>query len=56
MQFPEEIKSNMYFAVETYSGNPKRRQAVRLEQDLVVTETSYELFSTYPFEEKLLSS
>lgn len=54
LQFPEEIKKNMYFAVETYSGNPKRKQAARLEQNLVVTETGHEIFSTYPFEEELL--
>jgi len=51
LEYPQEIKQNMYFAVETYSGNPKRRQAVRLEQDLVVTDTGYEIYTTFPFEE-----
>jgi Xaa-Pro aminopeptidase len=51
---PTEIKENMYIALETYAGDPESEQGVRLEENLVVTKTGYEVFSRYPFDEKLL--
>lgn len=51
---PTEIKENMYVAMETYAGDPESEQGVRLEENLVVTKTGYEIFSRYPFDEKLL--
>ena len=44
----------MYVAMETYAGDPESEQGVRLEENLVVTKTGYEIFSRYPFDEKLL--
>ena len=49
-----EIKENMYIALETYAGDPESEQGVRLEENLVVTKEGYEIFSRYPFDEKLL--
>jgi Xaa-Pro aminopeptidase len=51
---PLELKPDMYLAVETYEGDPDTSQGVRLEENFVVTETGYEIFSRFPFEDKLL--
>lgn len=51
---PVELKSDMYLAVETYEGNPEINQGVRLEENFVITEDGYEVFSRFPFEDKLL--
>lgn len=51
---PTEIKENMYIALETYAGDPESEQGVRLEENMLVTKTGYEVFSRYPFDEKLL--
>ena len=52
--YPAEYKQNMYMALETYSGKPGLEQAVRLEQDLVITDNGPVLFTLFPFEEKFL--
>ena len=54
MKFPEIIEENMYFAIETYSGRPGVQQAVRLEQNLVVTKDGPQVFTLFPFEEEML--
>lgn len=51
---PTEIKENMYIALETYAGDPESEQGVRLEENLVVTRDGYEIFSRYPFDERML--
>jgi Xaa-Pro aminopeptidase len=51
---PTEIKENMYLALETYAGDPESEQGVRLEENLLVTRDGYEIFSRYPFDERLL--
>jgi Xaa-Pro aminopeptidase len=38
MDYPAEIKPNMYFAVETFAGHPLLEQTVRLEENVLVTE------------------
>lgn len=52
------LESGMYLALEVYAGNPfdgSRTQGVRLEDDFVVTENGYEVFTRYPFwDERLL--
>jgi Xaa-Pro aminopeptidase len=52
--FPAEYKQNMYMAIETYGGKPGLEQAVRLEQNLVITDKGPVLFSLFPFDEKFL--
>ena len=37
LDYPAEIKENMYFAVETFAGHPKLRQTCRLEENVLVT-------------------
>ena len=54
LDFPAEYKQNMYMAIETYSGRPGLEQAVRLEQDVVITDKGPVLFSLFPFDEKFL--
>lgn len=39
MDYPAEIKTNMYFAIETFAGHPGLEQTVRLEENLVITDT-----------------
>jgi Xaa-Pro aminopeptidase len=52
--FPAEFKQNMYMAFETYSGKPGLEQAVRLEQDVVITDQGPVLFTLFPFDERFL--
>jgi Xaa-Pro aminopeptidase len=54
LDFPAEFKQNMYMAMETYSGKPGLEQAVRLEQNVVITDNGPVLFTLFPFEEKFL--
>ncbi len=51
---PTELKAGQYLAIETYEGESGSDQGVRLEQNFVVTKTGYEVFSRYPFDERLL--
>lgn len=52
---PIDIKEDMYLAVETYAGKPGGDQGVRLEENLRVSGDGCEIFSRYPFEDKLLN-
>ncbi|HOF99685.1 MAG TPA: Xaa-Pro peptidase family protein [Clostridia bacterium] len=54
LEYPMEIKQNMCFAVETFAGHPNLEQTVRLEENLVVTDTGYELLTRCQFEEDFL--
>ncbi len=49
---PVPIEPNMVLAIETYVG--ENGQGVRLEENLIVTETGYEIISKYPHEPKLV--
>jgi Xaa-Pro aminopeptidase len=37
LDYPAEIKENMYFAVETFAGHPRLPQTTRLEENVLVT-------------------
>ena len=37
MDYPAEIKENMYFAIETFAGHPELPQTCRLEENVLVT-------------------
>lgn len=45
LQYPAEIKENMYFAVETFAGHPGLQQTVRLEENVLVTKDGPVVFT-----------
>ena len=62
--YPEQLESSGYdgiveagmvFCVEAYVGAVGGINGVKLEEQVVVTDTGFEQMSNYPFEEKLLS-
>jgi Xaa-Pro dipeptidase len=48
------IEPGMTLCVESYIGDEAGGEGVKLEQQVLVTETGTELMSTFPFEERLL--
>lgn len=48
------LEAGMVLTVESYMGPKGARDGVKLEEQLLVTESGYELLSTYPMEESLL--
>jgi Xaa-Pro aminopeptidase len=56
MEFPMPIMEGMYFAVETYAGDPGGDTGTRLERDGVVTDKGFVPFDLFPFEEDVLKS
>ena len=53
-KYPMKIEKNMTLAIETYAGKPGEREGVRLEENIVVTDSGYELLNLCPHEDKLL--
>ena len=49
-----EILPGMTLCVESYTGEDGGREGVKLEQQVLITETGVELLSQFPFEEDLL--
>lgn len=45
LQYPAEIKENMYFAAETFAGHPGLQQTVRLEENVLVTKDGPVVFT-----------
>ncbi len=37
LDYPAEIKENMYFAIETFAGHPALPQTTRLEENVLVS-------------------
>src|SRR5262249_29331455 len=48
------LEENMSVAVHSYLAAPDRREAVMLEEQVVVTASGHRRLSTFPFEETLL--
>ena len=48
------IEPGMTLCVESFIGGPDTREGVKLEQQLLVTETGTEVLSHYPFDDRLL--
>lgn len=44
----------MVFCVESFAGEPGGREGVKLEQQILVTESGPEPLSTHPLEEDML--
>lgn len=53
LDYPLPLVKDMYLAVETYCALPDGA-AARLEENVVVTESGYETYSSFPFEEEAL--
>jgi Xaa-Pro aminopeptidase len=51
----DAFEPGMVFCVESYIGSAVSGQGVKLEDQLLVTETGVEIMNDYPFEERLLS-
>jgi len=50
-----QLMAGMVVGIESYIGAVGEGDSVKLEQQVRVTETAYELLTTYPFEESLLN-
>ncbi len=48
------LEPGQTLCVESYMGEVGGREGVKLEQQVLITETGYELLSTFPFDEELL--
>jgi Xaa-Pro aminopeptidase len=53
LDYPAEIKENMYFAIETFAGHPGLQQTVRLEEDVLVTADGPVVFTLFPHDERM---
>ncbi len=51
----DAFEPGMVFCVESYIGSAASGEGVKLENQLLVTDTGVEIMSDYPFEERLLS-
>jgi Xaa-Pro aminopeptidase len=51
----DAFEPGMVFCVESYVGSATSGQGVKLEDQLLVTETGVEIMNDYPFEERLLA-
>ena len=50
------LEAGMTVCVESFMGEAGGREGVKLEQQVLITETGLELLSTYPFEDELMPS
>jgi Xaa-Pro aminopeptidase len=51
LDYPVKIEKNMHFALETYAGKPGEKDGVRLEEQVLITDSGYEVITRYPVEE-----
>ncbi|WEL89210.1 hypothetical protein P0D90_04595 [Pseudomonas sp. CBSPCBW29] len=49
-----ELQAGMALCVEAYVGEVGGRDGIKLENQLLVTETGYELLTRYPFDDSFL--
>ena len=50
-----ELEAGMAICIESFMGSEHGGEGVKLEQQILVTDTGYDLMSTFPFEENLLA-
>ena len=50
------LEAGMTVCVESFMGEAGGREGVKLEQQVLITETGVQLLSTYPFEDELMPS
>jgi Xaa-Pro aminopeptidase len=49
-----DISSRAWWSVESYIGEKGGREGVKLEDEILITETGSELLSRFPYEEDFL--
>ena len=49
------VEANMVLCVESYIGAEGGSQGVKLEEQVLITQTGYEILSKFPFEDDLLA-
>jgi len=54
LPYQGELKTGMVVCVESYMGAVGERDGVKLEQQVLITDTGYELISTYPYEDSFM--
>ena len=54
--FDHAVEPGMMFCVEAYIGAVGGREGVKLEDQVLITETGYEMLSEYRFDGRLLAS
>ena len=52
--YDDTLQAGMVVCVESYMGAVGERDGVKLEQQVLITDSGYELLTNYPFEEALL--
>jgi len=53
LDYPAELKENMYFAIETFAGHPGLQQTVRLEENVLVTPEGPVIFTLHAHDERM---
>jgi Xaa-Pro aminopeptidase len=53
LEYPAELKENMYFAIETFAGHPGLQQTVRLEENVLVTKEGPVIFTLHRHDERM---
>jgi Xaa-Pro aminopeptidase len=56
LDYPAEIKENMYFAIETFAGHPNLPQTCRLEENVLVTADGPVIFTLVEHMEEALGN
>jgi Xaa-Pro aminopeptidase len=51
IDYPFAVKENMVFALETYAGTKGGKYGIRIEEEIVVTNSGYEVITKYPDDE-----
>jgi Xaa-Pro dipeptidase len=54
-EFPGELEPGMVVCCESYIGDERSQQGVKLEDQFLITETGAERLTTYPFDVRLLA-
>jgi len=51
IKWPQKIETGMVIALETQEGTPDNRCGVRIEDDIIITDTGYEIITKWPTDE-----
>lgn len=54
LTYDDVLQSGMVICIESYMGEVGEKNGVKLEQQIIITDTGYELMTEFPFEEDLI--